>query len=335
MRSILIGAAAIALAAGTAFADPGKGQGGGGNGKADKGASTGAIKAGGGDKAHGKGHGGGEARGPAMKAEKAKGQMAGGGERADKGAAKAERRAEKREDRAKGGKSSEDRWLDRDGRVADRDSRDDRGARWVGFERDDDGLIRGCPPGLAKKNNGCMPPGLAKKDDRWNDGDWRSAAYRPDWFGYSSLGDGRYFYDDGYLYRMSDTGSVLGFVPLLGGALSVGNPWPSFYQPAPVDDYFVEYYNLGSPDSYRYADDVLYRVDPKTDAITSIAALLTGDRFNVGQPMPLGYDVYNVPYQYRDRYADGPDAHYRYADGYVYEVDPTTQLVQAAIELLT
>ena len=25
------------------------------------------------------------------------------------------------------------------------------------------GLIDGCPPGLAKKNNGCMPPGQAKK----------------------------------------------------------------------------------------------------------------------------------------------------------------------------
>ena len=23
--------------------------------------------------------------------------------------------------------------------------------------------VGGCPPGLAKKNNGCMPPGLAKK----------------------------------------------------------------------------------------------------------------------------------------------------------------------------
>jgi len=45
--------------------------------------------------------------------------------------------------------------------------------------------------------------------------------------------------------------------------------------------------------------------------------------------------VYNVPYAYRDQYVDGPDDYYRYADGYVYDVDPTTQLIQAAIQLIT
>ena len=50
--------------------------------------------------------------------------------------------------------------------------------------------------------------------------------------------------------------------------------------------------------------------------------------------MPLGYDVYNVPYPYRGQYLDGPDALYRYSDGYVYQVDPETRLVAAAIELL-
>ena len=117
--------------------------------------------------------------------------------------------------------------------------------------------------------------------------------------------------------------------------MSVGNQWPSYYDRTPVPDYYVDYYNLGAPDSYRYADDVLYRVDPQNDAITSIAALLTGDQFNVGQRMPAGYDIYNVPYDYRDQYYDTPEADYRYADGYIYEVDPTTQLVQAAIQLLT
>jgi hypothetical protein len=175
-----------------------------------------------------------------------------------------------------------------------------------------------------------MPPGLAKKRDGWSD-DFNN----PSWFGYRSLGDGRYLYDDGYLYRMNDRGSILGYLPLLGGALSIGNPWPSFYQPAAVPPYYVDYFNLGPSDGYRYADDVLYRVDPQTSTITSIAALLTGDQFAVGQPMPSGYDVYNVPFSYRDRYYDTPEAQYRYADGYVYQVDPTTQLIAAAIELLT
>ena len=41
-------------------------------------------------------------------------------------------------------------------------------------------------------------------------------------------------------------------------------------------------------------------------AIIGIAALLTGDDFEVGRPMPSGYDVYNVPYDYRNRYYDRP-----------------------------
>ena len=109
---------------------------------------------------------------------------------------------------------------------------------------------------------------------------------------------------------------------------------PAYYEPVALPGYYESYYGLGPYDSYRYADDVIYRIDPQTDAITSIAALLTGDRFAVGQPMPLGYDVYNVPWDYRDRYVDGPGANYRYSDGYIYEVDPETQLIAAAIELL-
>jgi len=188
------------------------------------------------------------------------------------------------------------------------------------------GLIQGCPPGLAKKRNGCQPPGQDRRDDRFG---WD----RPDFWGLA-LGDGRYFYDDGYLVRYAPSGGLLGYVPLLGGALSIGNAWPDYYAPFALPGYYESYYGLGRSDSYRYADDVIYRIDPETDAITSIAALLTGDRFAVGQPMPSGYDIYNVPYGYRDQYFDRPDARYRYADGYIYEIDPTTQLIAAAIELL-
>jgi hypothetical protein len=185
------------------------------------------------------------------------------------------------------------------------------------------GPIDGCPPGLAKKYNGCQPPGLAKQ-----------RAYRPDWWGLNGIADGRYSYGDGYLLRLNGS-RVASYIPLLGGALSPGNIWPSAYPSLPVPEYYADYYDLGPPDSYRYADNVLYRVDPSTSAITSIAGLLTGDNFQIGSPLPPGYDVYNVPYAYRDRYLDGPDARYRYSDGYIYQVDPTTQLVTAAIDLLT
>ena len=196
------------------------------------------------------------------------------------------------------------------------------------------GFINGCPPGLAKKNPPCVPPGLARGGDRYDD-DFRRVLRidRPDFWG-MRLDNGSYLYDDGYLLRVGREGRIIDYVPLLGGALGVGQVWPSYYEPYRLPNYYEQYYGLGPYQSYRYADNVIYRLDPETAAITSIAALLTGDDFTVGQPMPIGYDVYNVPYGYRDRYVDGPDAYYRYADGYIYQVDPETQLIAAAIQLL-
>jgi hypothetical protein len=202
------------------------------------------------------------------------------------------------------------------------------GARSIAVFRvePDRGLIAGCPPGLAKRNNGCLPPGQARKmaararyDYLWN--------LRPD--------AGRYRYDEGYLYRVDQSGSVLGWLPVLGGALAPGAVWPQQYAYQPVPAYYTDYFGLNRPYDYRYANGALYGVDPRTQAITQVAALLTGQPITVGQPLPAGYDVYNVPYPYRSQYADTPDGLYRYSDGYVYRVDPTTQLVQAAIQLLT
>ena len=87
-------------------------------------------------------------------------------------------------------------------------------------------------------------------------------------------------------------------------------------------------------DRYRYADDVVYRVNPQTAAIEAVAALLTGSTFEVGGPLPPGYDVYNLPRPYRDRYVDSSDAIYRYADGRIYQVDPDTMMIARAIDLV-
>lgn len=206
----------------------------------------------------------------------------------------------------------------------------DRGA-WDNYRvvRYNRGPIAGCPPGLRERAGGCLPPGQAKQlYER------RKTHYRPAYFGYGDRAEGRYLYDDGYLFSLDEGWDVASYIPLLGGALSLGNPWPDYYEPAPLPNYYVDYYNLGPASGYRYADDVIYRVNPQSSSITSIAALLTGDEFAIGQPMPEGYDIYNVPYPYRDRYYDTPEAEYRYADGYIYRSDPASGLIQAAIELL-
>lgn len=121
---------------------------------------------------------------------------------------------------------------------------------------------------------------------------------------------------------------------LLGGALALGKTWPERIESAAAPAYYVDYFDLGSAESYRFAENVLYRVDPEDASITGVAALLTGDEFVIGQEMPAGYDVYNVPYSYRTRYQDTPTVWYRYVDGYVYRVDPRTRRVTAAIDLL-
>ena len=225
-----------------------------------------------------------------------------------------DRREERREDRREDRRDGDRRVVVvEDGRV-------------VVLRRDRDrGLIAGCPPGLAKRDNGCLPPGQARKMARER---------------YDSLWDRRdddfdYQYRDGYLYQMNRQGSLLGYVPVLGGALGLGNQWPQQYAYQPTPQYYSNYFGLNQPYDYRYADGAIYGVDPKTQAITQVVALLTGQDVNVGQRMPAGYDIYNVPQPYRAQYADTAQSQYRYNDGYVYQVDPTTQLVQAVIQLLT
>lgn len=190
------------------------------------------------------------------------------------------------------------------------------------------GLINGCPPGLARKENGCLPPGQARRVNR-DSGARFASLWNP------RNDDFTYRYEDGYVYRLTPRGSLLGYMPVLGGALSRGSLWPGQYDYQPVTPYLANYYGLNNRDDYRYADGAVYGVDPKTQAISQVVALLTGQSPAVGQAMPAGYDVYNVPYPYRGQYPDTAASRYRYNDGYVYQVDPKTRLVQAVIQLLT
>ena len=336
MRRIATAVAALALIAGAAHAQ-GNGKGNGQGGGEDSRRAGPSMQGGNGNAGRGNDGGNkdrGEARGP---------EAGGGAPRAERGnppgdrgnkAARAVSDArgpggDKRgpADRGRGGNDGpgrDSRLVVLDERGRDRSERDVvRVASFGAIPAR--GVIAGCPPGLAKKNPPCVPPGQVRSPLRNFD--------RPGFWGLR-LDDGRYRYDDGYLVRLAPDGRIGGYIPLLGGALAIGNVWPSYYQPVVLPSYYESYYGLGPHESYRYADNVIYQVDPETAAITSIAALLTGDDFAVGQPMPVGYDVYNVPYAYREQYYDRPDALYRYSDGYVYQVDPETRLIAAAIELL-
>ncbi|HEY0627571.1 MAG TPA: hypothetical protein VGD10_12705 [Allosphingosinicella sp.] len=232
-------------------------------------------------------------------------------------------------------------------RVRENRFEDRRVNRW-----DDDDRIRtatfrnfnangDCPPGLAKKNNGCLPPGQVGKT--YNVGERLSSewyqnynvplAYRSF---YADTPDYYYRYDDnGYIYRVSrDTNLVNGLVPLLGGGFGIGQVLPAGYDIYNVPLQYRDTYYDTDDYYYRYGDNAIYQVDPQSMMIENVVALLTGDTLGIGQTLPAGYDMYNVPWEYRDQYYDTDEYNYRYADGNIYQVDPQTQIIQAIISAL-
>ncbi len=375
MRTIwlLAGAAALA-AAGPALADKGgkgggKGGGGGHAAKVERGGGGGKAKAersgGGGKVAKADRRGGGrqevrsaERGGAKQRGPKRTERFA---ERASErgGKAKAERKVERRErvrvarderrsDRLREARRDEvvrlngDHLIDRDIRYDDRARHDAYSLRQSGGERYR-ASYGGCPPGLAKKNNGCLPPGQAKKLV----GQALPAAFAtsllPSYYRswYPDTDDYLYRAGEDWIYRVDrDDGRIDGYMPLFDHAdyepdyFSVGEPYPSdyvsFYN---VPAQYQNYYRDEGDWMYRYGDGAIYRVDQSSGTIDSIVQLLAGD-LAIGQPLPAGYDVYNLPYAYRDEYQDSPEHLYRYNDGYIYQADPQTRLIEAVIQAL-
>ena len=318
------GAAALAVAA-PALADPKDGKGGGKGQHAQQGGQAKANKDRGGGKAH------------FAKAERGQGKGHNAAKWDDRGpakAAKADDRGHKRDDF----RVIRDDDRDRDVvRVRDfDDDRFDRRFAGRGFAR---GFVDGCPPGLAKKNNGCLPPGQAKK--------LVGTVFPAALSGRALMGPYRDWYrdDDRYMYRMGPEGIyrvnranslIDALIPSYlddYGYYPVGMAYPAPYNFYNVPVQYSSYWPDGGDYAYRYGNGAIYQVDPSTSAIQSIVALLAGD-LAVGQPLPMGYSTYNVPLEYRAQYYDTLDNWYRYNDGYVYRVDPTTQLITAVIRAL-
>ena len=175
------------------------------------------------------------------------------------------------------------------------------------------GFVDGCPPGLDKKDNGCMPPGQAKKLV----GTPLSARLA----------------QRARLDRTANGIATTTIICIVGTTIisTVSDRDSGLIDaifPYQKRDYY--YYPVGmsirsttttttcltsiSPtirtaanNRYRYGDGAIYRVNPASGLIQGIAALLTGDPLGVGQPLPPGYSAYNVPFAYRERYYDTAD----------------------------
>lgn len=340
MNKILLAASAAVLAiAAPAFADKGGNGGGHGNGGGDHGGGNAgqSMKA---DRDNGGGkHGGGDAmRQAGNGGQEMKIQGKGGGK-------------QMRQANAGGGRNDNDNVI-REVRGNDRVRvvNQDFGDRHDGNRGDRDqlatrnfndgfgGFANGCPPGLEKKDNGCLPPGQAKKflgaKLQANFANSQLPYQYRSW--YRDDGDHLFRSGDGYIYRVNRRNNLVdGLIPLFGngGYYATGDQWPDSYNFYNVPYQYRDYYADSNDYNYRYGDGAIYRINSGSGVIDGIAALLAGD-LGVGQQLPNGYDAYNVPFQYRDRYYDSADNMYRYNDGYIYQVDTKTRLISAVIDAI-
>ena len=329
---LALGAAALAISAPALAGKEGKGgqdKGGGNKGgqsmKADRGGGNNANR--GGDRQQ-------------MKADRGNGgqakRQAGNGRGNDKAKSNEFARGNGR------GKDDNVRVVTRDNNQDDRRFDRDDNVRVV--QRNFDGYFgggrgfNGCPPGLDKKNNGCLPPGQAKKflgaRIQSNFADNLIPYQYRNWY----RDDDSHFYraGDGFMYRVSRNSDLVdGIIPLFGGGgyYAMGDQWPDPYNFYNVPQQYRSYYPDGGDYRYRYGNGAIYRVNSGSGLVDAIVALLAGD-LGVGGRLPIGYDTYNVPFAYRDRYADSADNWYRYNDGYIYRVDPKTQLITSVINAL-
>jgi len=150
-------------------------------------------------------------------------------------------------------------------------------------------------------------------------------------FGYGNVCN-RYAY--GVIYQVDCfTGMVENVIPTYAGGYGVGQMLPSAYSYYNVPMQYRSLYYPTADYSYWYAPGAIYQYDPRSSLITSVAALMSPG-FTVGQPLPVGYSMYNVPLAYRSTYYDTPNAWYRYNNGYIYQVDPSTMLVGSVVASL-
>ena len=151
---------------------------------------------------------------------------------------------------------------------------------------------------------------------------------------YRDTADDYYRYANGYMYEIDrDNGLIEDIIPLYDQGYGVGQMLPPAYSYYNLPYQYRSSYMDDDDYYYRYAPGAIYQVDRDTSLITTIASLLMPG-LGVGQQLPMGYDVYNVPYQYRAQYYDTPDSWYRYGNGNIYQIDPTTRLITAVVAAL-
>lgn len=192
------------------------------------------------------------------------------------------RMAERSGDSRYGQDDRDGRWQDRDGRWHDGDDRY--------------GDARPCPPGLAKKNNGCLPPGQVGRDDD-----------RDDRYGNRDV-DSRYDRNnDGWDDRDGNR----------DGRWDVDSRYDSNR-----DGYDDRDYNRDG----RWDNDQGYQQTNNGGIVGQILDRVTGNGgLRVGQR--VSGNLGGVPYAYRTQYRDSDNFYYRSDSRNIYQIDARTQTV--------
>ena len=188
---------------------------------------------------------------------------------------------------------------DRDDARWDRDDRRDRDGRW---ERDarDGRWDRDCPPGLEKRDNGCVPPGQVGRDgDRWDDRDGRG------WIDRNRDG-----YDDRDLNRDRRIDER---ERRIADERGYGDR-----------DYDRDDGRWDRDDDRRNRDDERYE-DRRGGLGGLVDDILGGGGLQVGQRASANLRV--LPYDQRDHYRDGDGRYYRTDGRRIYEIDARTHTV--------
>jgi hypothetical protein len=97
----------------------------------------------------------------------------------------------------------------------------------------------------------------------------------------------------------------------------------------------------GNPHGYGFNGPVGYGVGGCPPGLRNKGCMPPGQAkklYNIGQRFPRSYGTpwsYNqIPYDVRRQYGLSPYGNYYYGDGYLYRVDPRTQLIQQVVSAL-
>lgn len=157
-------------------------------------------------------------------------------------------------------------------------------------DRDGNRFERDCPPGLEKRNNGCVPPGQVGRDGRWEDRDDR--------------GDRDYDRDDRDYDRDDRYGS------------------PYDRNRDGYDDRDTNRDNRVDSRDGVYQDDRGSRggiIGGIIDSVTGGGGLRVGQR--------VSGNLGSLPYEYRDQFRDGNGVYHRTDGRNIYRIDARTDVV--------